>query len=287
MIQPAWTTLHHGSAGGIDVQLRRYDLPRPAEFVVHEPRPILSLMLHPFITRRIGRYEGAGAHYHGLGNIVFTPAAVDCRFRGEGGHPLVLSLMFDDSLFDRVTRLGNGWSNRQLLATFDLGRQPGTHLDWLMRCLAREIEMPGFAADTMIEGTGLMALAELARQLGAMPPAPPPCSGRLSQAQLQRIESCVMDMPGTAPTISVLARQCEMGPRRFTTLFRQTTGQSVRLWVEGRRMDKARQLLLETRLPIKRIAFELGFASQAVFSMAFRRHCGTTPSKYRIMQDHA
>jgi AraC family transcriptional regulator len=72
-----------------------------------------------------------------------------------------------------------------------------------------------------------------------------------------------------------------MGPRRFTTLFRESTGQSVRQWVEQRRMDKARRLLAETDLPMKAIAFDLGFASQAVFSTAFRRCAGVSPSTYR------
>src|SRR5690606_32537050 len=137
--------------------------------------------------------------------------------------------------------IDEGWSTRQLLATFDLGGQSGGPLDLLLRRLARELETPGFAAETMIEGLGLTALAELSRQLGGQGPVLPPMRGRLSPAQLRQIESYVEETPGCAPTISELARQCGMGPRRFTTLFRQTTGQTVRNWVEERRMDKARQ----------------------------------------------
>mgnify|MGYP000989341171 FL=1 len=64
-------------------------------------------------------------------------------------------------------------------------------------------------------------------------------------------------------------------------LFRATTGQTVRTWVDSQRMQKAQRLLAETRLPLKVIAFDLGFANQGVFSTAFKRMTGVSPSDYR------
>ncbi len=281
MIDPEWTTLRSAQVPGIEVQLRRYDLPRPTDFVTREERPILSLMLRPQATRRIGRYEDFGAAYHGLGAIVFTPARVDCRFQGDGGHPLVLSCLFDEALFRRATALDGDWNAGQLQTTFDLGGHAGGPLDPVLRRLVHELEMPGFASATMIEGLGLTALAELARRLGGAEPPAPDRRGGLSPAHVRRIASYLEEAAGRAPSITDLARQCGMGPRRFTTLFRESTGQTVRQWVEQRRMDKARRLLAETDLPMKAIAFDLGFASQAVFSTAFRRCAGVSPSTYR------
>lgn len=281
MIDPEWTTLRSAHVPGIEVQLRRYDLPRPTDFVTREERPILSLMLRPHTVRRIGRYEDFGAAYHGLGDIVFTPARVGCRFQGDGGRPLVLSCLFDDALFRRATTLDGDWDARQLQATFDLGGEAGGPLDPILRRLVHELEMPGFASATMVEGLGLTALAELTRRLGGAAPIVPPSRDGLSPAHLRRIVSYVEETSGRTPSITDLARQCGMGPRRFSTLFRQSTGQTVREWVERLRMDKARRLLAETDLPMKAIAFDLGFASQAVFSMAFRRRAGVPPSTYR------
>lgn len=281
MIQPEWAVLLHSRVPGIEVQFRRYNLPKPTDFMVHEDRPILSMMFVPPVIRRIGRYENLGSPYHDLGNIVFTPASVDCRFQGDGGQPLVLSCMFDQALFDRVTRSDGGWSTHQLLRTLNVGGRAGGALDLLLRRLAHELQSPGFATDTMVEGVCLTALAELSRLLGGPSPTDTAPRGKLSVAQLRRLESYIEEIPGRAPSISDMARQCGIGPRRFTTLFRETTGRTVRHWVEERRMDKARHLLAETALPMKVIAFDLGFASQGVFSMAFRRHTGITPSAYR------
>ena len=46
-------------------------------------------------------------------------------------------------------------------------------------------------------------------------------------------------------------------------------------------MEQARRLLTEGDLPLKAIAYDLGFANQGVFSTAFRRIAGMTPSAYR------
>lgn len=47
------------------------------------------------------------------------------------------------------------------------------------------------------------------------------------------------------------------------------------------RMEKARTLLLKDDLPIKEIAFSLGFSQAAAFSKAFNRRYGISPVKYR------
>ena len=45
--------------------------------------------------------------------------------------------------------------------------------------------------------------------------------------------------------------------------------------------DKARQLLLQTDLPIYLIAVQMGYAETASFRHAFQRWSGQPPSQYR------
>ncbi|AGH49639.1 AraC family transcriptional regulator [Sphingomonas sp. MM-1] len=281
MAHTNWTTLAETRAGGVVAQLRQYELPTPVEMTVRETQPVISMMMPPYPVERLGRYEGAGADYHGLGNIVFTPAAADCQFRGDGGRPVSISCLFDPALFDRVVPIGEGWSRSRLAATLDIGGTAGGAIDRLLRRMAEELRAPGFAADIMVEGLGLATLAELARFLRAGKVHESRESGRLSAGQLRRLEEYVDAFPRQPPTIATLARLLGISPRRLTTLFRDTTGLTVRAWVEGRRMEQARRLLTEGDLPLKAIAYDLGFANQGVFSTAFRRIAGMTPSAYR------
>lgn len=280
MAQSNWTTLAASRAGGIGVELRRYDLPSPAELTVIETQPVVSMMLPPYPVERLGRYEGSGTDYRGLGNIVFTPAGTSCQFRGDGGHHLTITCLFDRDLFDEVTGIADGWNRERLLATLDVGGTAGGALDMMLRRIADELRAPGFATETLVEGLGLAALAELSRFLRAGG-GEARQSGRLSAMQLRRLDEYVDAFPRSAPTIGTLAKLLGMSPRRLTTLFRDTTGLTVRAWVEAKRMDHARRLLTETDQPLKMIAYDLGFANQGVFSTAFRRVAGLAPSTYR------
>jgi AraC-like DNA-binding protein len=51
--------------------------------------------------------------------------------------------------------------------------------------------------------------------------------------------------------------------------------------VESLKEDVARQLLLDTRMPIQQIAETVRFSSAANFATAFRRRSGMTPSAFR------
>ncbi len=52
-------------------------------------------------------------------------------------------------------------------------------------------------------------------------------------------------------------------------------------------LDKAKRLLELTNLPIKEIAFQLGYDSQNYFSRAFKKHEGHSPAQYREQQREA
>ena len=47
------------------------------------------------------------------------------------------------------------------------------------------------------------------------------------------------------------------------------------------RMQKARELLQETQLPMYEIASKVGYESDLAFTKTFKKHTGTTPTRYR------
>jgi two-component system response regulator YesN len=46
-------------------------------------------------------------------------------------------------------------------------------------------------------------------------------------------------------------------------------------------MQRARELLRETRLPVYEIAGRVGYESDMAFARTFRKHTGVTPARYR------
>jgi AraC-like DNA-binding protein len=85
------------------------------------------------------------------------------------------------------------------------------------------------------------------------------------------------------PTLKVgrLQKACGIRDSSLSTQFRSATGQPPRRYIEDRRLETGRHLLVETDLKIWRIAVLLGFSELAVFSRAFERRSGQRPSVFR------
>lgn len=65
--------------------------------------------------------------------------------------------------------------------------------------------------------------------------------------------------------------------RIFKKFYRQTPYE----YALARKMHVAKQLLKGTRMPIREISGELGFANEHYFSSCFKKHVGMTPGQYR------
>jgi transcriptional regulator GlxA family with amidase domain len=82
-------------------------------------------------------------------------------------------------------------------------------------------------------------------------------------------------------TLSRLAVQAGMSERTFLRRYREATGLTPSRAVERLRVEAARQLLADTRLPAKRIATRCGFGSEETMRRGFARLQGVSPQDYR------
>lgn len=78
-----------------------------------------------------------------------------------------------------------------------------------------------------------------------------------------------------------LAAVCHMHPNHFIRFFSKKTGQSPASYVTQCRMELARQLLIQSDMPIARIAEQVGLPDQSHFSRLFRKSYAMTPSACR------
>ncbi|MGB4829642.1 MAG: AraC family transcriptional regulator [Paracoccaceae bacterium] len=70
-------------------------------------------------------------------------------------------------------------------------------------------------------------------------------------------------------------------PTHLTRCCNAACGRSASALLQDRRIFEARKLLAETRIPVGRIADELGFNSAAYFTRAFQHLTGKSPSAFR------
>jgi transcriptional regulator GlxA family with amidase domain len=82
-------------------------------------------------------------------------------------------------------------------------------------------------------------------------------------------------------TVEQLAEAARISPRQFTRVFRAETGQSPARAVENLRLEAARYMLEQGRLPVEEIAQETGFGDRERMRRSFLRSFGQTPQAIR------
>lgn len=81
--------------------------------------------------------------------------------------------------------------------------------------------------------------------------------------------------------ISYLAKLCNVSEVYFRKLFKKLIGYSPIKYQTKLRLDKAREYLKFTYIPISEIAENLGFTDSAYFTKIFKLECGIAPLEYR------
>lgn len=82
-------------------------------------------------------------------------------------------------------------------------------------------------------------------------------------------------------SLSRLAGQAGMSERSFSRHYARTTGLTPLRAIERLRVEAARRMLSETRLPVKQISRRCGFGSEETMRRSFLRVLATAPQDYR------
>jgi len=109
-------------------------------------------------------------------------------------------------------------------------------------------------------------------------------SGRLTQAQMNKLISRVDAVGDYRISVADMAATVGLSESWFANVFKQTTGKTPLQWQHAKRVDFAKRLLLESDLTVAGIAAQLGFSDQAHFTKVFRQIAGETPAAWRRMQ---
>ncbi|WP_167577790.1 AraC family transcriptional regulator [Ammoniphilus sp. YIM 78166] len=78
-----------------------------------------------------------------------------------------------------------------------------------------------------------------------------------------------------------LAKEALVSPAHFSRVFKQTTGMGLTVYLNTKRMVKAKELLMGTDMTIAHIAEQTGYDSLTHFHRIFKKFVGTTPADFR------
>lgn len=212
--------------------------------------------------------------HHATGEVVVVPPFRAMYFRTFGpGQNLHLSLT--PQLLMRAAGTDRPGPAVRLRNSF------GEHdavIAGMGRVLLDYIKTPGERSRAFLESASTALAVRLLERYAEQRA---PVSGKLSPAQLARIDEYLHGHLDDRVSLQRMADLVGMSPYALHRAFKATQGLPPLRYALQVRMRRARALVEGTRKPIGDIAAEVGFAELAHFSNTFRKHWGMSPSQLR------
>lgn len=96
----------------------------------------------------------------------------------------------------------------------------------------------------------------------------------------------IMEDPAAPHTVESLADIAHMSRSAFSRHFSDAFHTSPMQLVTHVRLERAARMLMNSSLPVKKVASRCGFASRSHFSHAFKQHSGLAPNEFRSQINH-
>ncbi|AZE94162.1 Transcriptional regulator, AraC family [Pseudomonas orientalis] len=124
-------------------------------------------------------------------------------------------------------------------------------------------------------------LVVMKRQGGQAQFSPMTAAVAPQETAITRVQHHVLAHLDQPFTIESMAELAGMSARHFARLFAREVQMTPMAFLQGARIDRARQLLESTDLPLKTVAFHAGFGSVRHMRFLFSEKLGLNPTQYR------
>jgi AraC family transcriptional regulator len=246
---------------------------------IRHPSLIYHLSRPTQVTRKL---EGAGRETALIGprRICLTPGDATAQWQ-HAGHPEILHVYLRESVYEAAVSeiYGCDSSVADLVPRFAI-------LDPLLEQLAIAITnalRDGNAEDGLyIDTIAQMMAVHLARTHSSRSrpvrilPAKP-----LAGWKMRRVIEFIEDNLEGDLSLQAMAAEVDISPLYLARAFKAAVGQSPHQYVLARRIERAKELLRNTDLPVVDVALSSGFSSQSHLSHWFIRQIGVSPAVYR------
>jgi len=150
-------------------------------------------------------------------------------------------------------------------------------MPWFAGTLNQEAEKASRSVDQFSVAFAL----HLFEKYGINDGSAPHISGGLGASRQRRITAFIdANLDRTVP-LAEMARTVDLGRSHFGKAFHASFGRTPYRYLHERRIEKAKELLLDNRRTIVSVALDVGFSSHGHFTKVFRKVAGMTPSQFR------
>jgi AraC-like DNA-binding protein len=160
---------------------------------------------------------------------------------------------------------------------------PAAHAGLGEMALLADRGQPGAAA-LLERASETMFIDALRRYLERLPPGSTGWLAGLRDPQVGRALTLIHRSPARPWTIDDLAHAAGLSRSVFCARFLRLVGQPPMGYLTRWRMEAAAGLLRGSRAPVASVALDVGYESEAAFARAFKRQVGTSPARWRRLQ---
>ena len=155
-----------------------------------------------------------------------------------------------------------------------------------LTALVRELHQPGENTYDLVEALVVRLLIGLqrAQQGQIQSPKDTPQNRLIQPAVVDQIEAFMQRNLQRPLSRADLAKVANISPSHLARIFRQATGRTLTERLIELRITSAKQLLLESTLPVSEISYQVGYSSFSHFARLFHQKVGVTPTEYRQSQ---
>lgn len=236
------------------------------------PQPVFVVHIGGKPTVRYWNRDGWSETTSAPGAVTLVPAGMATRWLVDGELD-VATLSMSPSVLPPAA------------SQHALSRLRFAFADPLGNALARQIISVGYK-DNAVENEPYLAsllttFAMHAVRCGTFSPLGDIPATNYAAHRIHSVIDRIIKNPGIPLSVDEMAHQAGVTGPHFCRIFKKATGQSPHQYLQRARLERARELLSTTQLPLSTIAESLGFGSQSHFTRAFRSFNGFPPSDLR------
>ena len=225
------------------------------------------------ISCRRGGESHSGSAVHG--DIDIVPARIDARWEIHDQNDTALILALPPSLLDTVAE-EQGFDSRRLEIRnrFQIRDPQLENICWALKA---EMEANYPSGRLYMDSLAVSVASRLISTHSSIAQPRAPQNGGLGGRRLKQTLAYIEDHLSEDLSLSRIASITGISASHFKTLFRETAGVPVHQYVIQRRVERAKDLLMQDKLSIAEIALATGFSHQSHLARHMRRSVGLSP----------
>lgn len=233
---------------------------------------------------------GDQTEYLGPGDLIFIGPGIDHVLESHppgqeekaSGACTLLLCGYCDFLDDASTPLQKVFPSLTIVRDEDLQRHP--FLKGTFDQLSAEFMAHGPGSELIVNKLTEVVLIELIR-INFGRDADNPLLKALDDKQVSKALELIHEHPERPWTIDGLAQEVGLSRAAFAKRFKDLVGETVFQYLTDLRMQRSKELLRDTGMPVWQIAERAGYESDLAFTRSFKKATGKTPRQYRLQAD--